>query len=203
MSTADGSPPSLLVLFGPPAVGKTTVGQELERLTDFRLFHLHQVVDLLLQYFPYSITPSSPFDRLVVAYRRLFFEEAAQSGLHITTTMAWALDLPSEERALRSYIKPFLAAGGHVYLVELLVSLEVQLARNGTENRRRLKRVDWSTEEYLRRDAELHRYDSGGAIPFGLPFLRIETDDLSAEETAERICTHFGLPRLGGAIESR
>jgi uncharacterized protein YuzE len=48
------SPPSLLLLFGPPAVGKTTVGQELERLTGFRLLHNHRTIDLISQYFPWS-----------------------------------------------------------------------------------------------------------------------------------------------------
>jgi tRNA uridine 5-carbamoylmethylation protein Kti12 len=30
---------TLVIIFGPPAVGKMTVGLELERLTAFRLFH--------------------------------------------------------------------------------------------------------------------------------------------------------------------
>lgn len=50
---------SLRFLFGPPAVGKTAAGQELERSIGFRLSHIHQVIDLVTQ----------------------FFEEAARSGL--------------------------------------------------------------------------------------------------------------------------
>jgi hypothetical protein len=34
---------ALAIIFGPPAVGKMTVGLELERLTGFRLFHNHMV----------------------------------------------------------------------------------------------------------------------------------------------------------------
>ncbi len=198
MTEAREPAPSLLLLFGPPAAGKTTVGQEIERLTGFRLFHLHQIVDLVGRYFPYSASPDSAFDRLVVAYRREFFEEAARADLQIISTAGWRFDIPEEAEAIRSYTAPFLDQGGQVYLAELLASLETCIVRNGTENRRRLKRVDWSMDEYLRRDAELHRYDSGGAIPFDLPFFRIETDALSAEATAERICAHFGLPRVGG-----
>ena len=196
MNDAYSDEPSLLVLIGAPAVGKTTVGQALERSTGFRLFHLHQVVDLVLQYFPYSISPTSSFNRLVVAYRKLFFEEAAQAGLQVITTMAWAFDLPAEEAAIRSYLKPFVTRGGRAYVVELVASLPARLARNQTENRRRLKRVDWSTDEYLRQDAELHRYDSGGDLPFDVPHLRLQTDELSAEATAERIRDYFGLPNV-------
>jgi chloramphenicol 3-O-phosphotransferase len=186
--------PTLVLIIGPPAVGKMTVGQALARLTDFRLFHLHQIVDLVLDYFPYSIDPESAYERLVVAYRRLFFEEAARSGLHVITTTGWRFDLPSEEEAVRRYVRPFLDHGGQVYAVELRASLETRLRRNLTENRRRHKRTDWSTEEALRQDADLHRYDSGGTLPLDLPLLRIDTDHLTADATAQRIRDHYGLP---------
>jgi hypothetical protein len=35
---------TLVIIFGPPAVGKMTVGLELERLTGFRLLHNHMTV---------------------------------------------------------------------------------------------------------------------------------------------------------------
>ena len=143
---------------------------------------------------PVSTDPASSYERLVVSYRRLFFEEAARSGLQIITTAGWRFDLPSEEEAIRSYAQPFVERGGRVYVVELLAPLEVRLARNLTENRRRHKRTDWSTEEALRQDAAQHRYDSGGILPLDLPLLRIETEHLTAEDTAARIHEHFGLP---------
>ncbi len=194
MPRREDSPPTLVCIIGPPAVGKMTVGQALERITGYRLFHLHQIIDLVSAYFPYSTDPASSYERLVVSYRRLFFQEAARSGLQIITTAGWRFELPSEEEAIRSYVQPFVERGGGVYVVELLAPLEVRLARNLTENRRRHKRTDWSTEEALRQDAALHRYDSGGALPLDLPLLRIETEHLTAEDTAARIHEHFGLP---------
>ena len=44
----------LIVLFGMPATGKLTVGQELAALTGFKLFHNHLVVDLLLSVFEFG-----------------------------------------------------------------------------------------------------------------------------------------------------
>src|SRR4051794_38771182 len=126
MNSASRQSPSLLLLFGPPAVGKTTVGQALERTTGFRLFHNHQVIDLVTQYFPYSESTTSSYRRLVVSYRRYFFEEAARSGLQVITTFGWRFDLPEEEAYLRAYVQPFLEHGGRVYLVELLASLEAR-----------------------------------------------------------------------------
>ena len=194
MARREDSPPTLVCIIGPPAVGKMTVGQALERITGYRLFHLHQIIDLVSAYFPHSTDPASSYERLVVSYRRLFFQEAARSGLQIITTAGWRFDLPSEEEAIRSYVQPFVERGGRVYVIELLAPLEVRLARNLTENRRRHKRTDWSTEEALRQDAAQHRYDSGGILPLDLPLLRIETEHLTAEDTAARIHEHFGLP---------
>ena len=54
----------------------------------------------------------------------------------------------------------------------------------------------WVTDAYLREGDAAYRYDSGGAFPFPLPHLRLETAHLSAEAAAHRIAEHFALPRL-------
>ncbi len=38
---------NLIMIFGPQAVGKMTVGQELEKITGLKLFHNHMTIDLL------------------------------------------------------------------------------------------------------------------------------------------------------------
>ena len=41
----------LIVLIGSGAVGKMTVGQELVKITDFRLFHNHMMIEPVLEIF--------------------------------------------------------------------------------------------------------------------------------------------------------
>ncbi|SCC34198.1 Uncharacterized protein BW664_02852 [Bacillus mycoides] len=36
-----------ILIFGPQAVGKMTVGQELAKITDLKLFHNHMKIDLV------------------------------------------------------------------------------------------------------------------------------------------------------------
>jgi hypothetical protein len=184
--------PMLLLLIGPPAVGKITVGQALAQRTGFCLFH-HQVIDLVTEYFPYSEAPDSPFERLMVSYRRLFFEEAARAGMLVITTYGWRFDLPGDERAIRSYAQPFLEHGGRVVAAELQAPLPTRLARNTTPNRRAHKKTDWSTEAALREDAARHIYDSSGALPLDLPDLYLDTEGTTAEQVAETICATLGL----------
>jgi len=66
-----------IIIFGPPAVGKMTVGTELARLTGFKLFHNHMTIDLVLTFFGFG----TPQFSLVGEFRRRIFEEVAASTL--------------------------------------------------------------------------------------------------------------------------
>lgn len=44
-------------LYGPPGVGKLTVGQELAKLTSYKLFHNHLTVDLVYSVFDFGTKP--------------------------------------------------------------------------------------------------------------------------------------------------
>ncbi|MDF2884003.1 MAG: hypothetical protein K0R54_4569 [Clostridiaceae bacterium] len=37
----------LIIIFGPHAVGKMTVGQELSKITNLKLFHNHMTIDIV------------------------------------------------------------------------------------------------------------------------------------------------------------
>ena len=86
-----------VMLFGPPAVGKMTVGRELSRLTGYRLLHNHMTVEPVLDIFPFG---SPPFTRLVSEFRRRILEEAIAAELPgLVFTMVWGLEL-ADDRAL-------------------------------------------------------------------------------------------------------
>jgi len=88
----------LLVIFGPPAVGKMTVGREIARRSDFRLFHNHTLIEPLLEVFEYG-TP--PFNRLLSEWRVRVVEEAAMSGIDLLFTFVWGLELQDDADELR------------------------------------------------------------------------------------------------------
>ena len=67
---------TLVIIFGPPAVGKMAVGLELERLTGFRLFHNHMTVNPIIRLFPFE---SAPYRRLVTELRRRIFEDTSRA----------------------------------------------------------------------------------------------------------------------------
>ena len=67
-----------VLIFGPPAVGKMTVGHELAKRTGFKLFHNHMTVEPVLDIFEFG---SPPFNRLVDEFRRRVIEEAVAGEL--------------------------------------------------------------------------------------------------------------------------
>jgi hypothetical protein len=186
----------LLVIFGPPSVGKMTVGSALTRLSDFRMFHNHAVLEPLLEVFDYG-TP--PFKRLLGEFRRRIISEAAGSGTDLVLTYVWALELEEDAREIGDYIRPYVEAGALVSFVELYANLETRLRRNRTEHRlaeKRSKRdVDWSDDNV--RQLEQHVMSTGSAegadrtpgqrLLRQHQYLRLDNTGLSADETARQI----------------
>lgn len=103
----------LLMLFGPPAVGKMTVGRALCARTNFRLFHNHMTIEPLIETFGYG-TPQ--FNRLNDAFRRQVFEEAAAGGIDLVFTVVWGLNLEEDRDWVKGCVEIF---DGDVVFVEL------------------------------------------------------------------------------------
>ena len=60
----------LVIIFGPQAVGKMTVGEELSGQTGLKLFHNHMTIDLVSNFFGYG---SESGQRLVKLFRKEIF----------------------------------------------------------------------------------------------------------------------------------
>ena len=187
-----------VILFGPPAVGKMTVGTELQRLTGLRLFHNHMSVDLALQFFPFG-TPG--FGRIVRDVRRCVFEEVAQSDLPgLIFTFVWAFDLESDKAFIDDMVKIFRIRGADVDFVELQASLDERLRRNETpfrlSEKRHMRDVEKSRARLLEMN-EKYRFSTGGDFFYPERYLRLETDALAPEVVAQRIADHFHIPHAG------
>jgi hypothetical protein len=135
----------LLFVFGPPAVGKMTVGRAIADASDFRLFHNHHLIEPLLDVFDFE-TPQ--FQTLLREFRLRVLEEAARSGTDLVYTLVWGLDLPEDSIYLREHLRPFVESGQRIAFVELYADLDTRLARNRTPYRlseKKSKRnVEWS-----------------------------------------------------------
>ena len=201
---AAGVPESktLVIIFGPPAVGKMTVGDALAKRTGLRLFHNHHTIDLALRFFEFG-TP--PFHRLVSEFRTRIFEEVAASALPgMVFTYVWAFESESDTRFVERVSGIFRSRGADVYLVELEATQAERLRRNETEFRLAEKPpkrdVVRSRAQLLELDAK-HRLNSGDELTGRADYMRIDNTTLSADEVAERIIQRFGIP-VSAAMET-
>ena len=187
----------LLVIFGPPAVGKMTVGREVARQSEFRLFHNHALIEPLLEVFNYG-TP--PFNRLLGDWRAAVVQEAALSGTDLLFTFVWGLELQTDADELRKYIRPYVEKGAEVAFVELAADLDTRLQRNRTELRlaeKRSKRnVEWSDTNVREMERFLMNTDLDVSLDKSLPatallaehrHMRLDNGGLAPQEAAGRI----------------
>lgn len=83
-----------VLITGPQAVGKMTVGQELAKLTDLKIFHNHMTIELVNHFFDYGTKEGK---RLVNLFRQEIFEEVANSNLYgMIFTYLWAFNLQAD-----------------------------------------------------------------------------------------------------------
>jgi hypothetical protein len=190
-------PPVLLMLIGPPAVGKMTVGHEIAARTGLRLFHNHHTIDLVLRFFPFG---SPAFRRLVGEFRRRVLEEVAESDLPgLVFTYVCAFDQPGDLAAVEEWAEIFRARGRRVVFAELEAAQDERLRRNETEFRlaeKESKRDVAASRQRLLDDDARFQLNSRGAFDGRDDWLRLDTTALAAAEAAERIIARFGLPEL-------
>jgi hypothetical protein len=178
----------LVILFGPPAVGKMTVGQELEKITSLRLFHNHMSLELVHQFFDFG-TPA--FERLDRRIRFAFFEEIATSDLAgLIFTYVWDLNEQSDWDYIDALADVFLQQEADVSYIELRAPLAERLTRNRDAHRlahKPSKRDIASSESsllYFETNYRMH------TRPGELGKRRLLTLDITSQappETAQRI----------------
>ncbi|GIP46793.1 hypothetical protein D3C76_63010 [compost metagenome] len=184
----------LVIIFGPQAVGKMTVGQELEKLTGLKLFHNHMTIELVSHFFDYG---SPAGKRLVGLFREEIFEEVAKSDLPgLIFTYVWAFDLPSDREYVEHIRRIFESQGGEVFYVELEADLEERLIRNRDPHRllhKASKRNLARSERDLLQTMEKHRLNSLDGEIGEANYIKINNTACSPDEVARIIQERFQL----------
>ena len=183
----------LLVIFGPPAVGKMTVGREIQRRTGLPLFHNHMAIEPALRFFEFG---SEPFGKLVNTLRRALFQAVADSELPgLIFTYVWDLEAASDRRALAQIAKLYEDVGADIAFLELEASLDERIARNKGADRIAAKpsKRDLARSEARLRSLESMQLNSGGRIPLPYRHVVIDSNGLTAVEVADRAIAALGL----------
>jgi hypothetical protein len=192
----------LLLVIGPPAVGKMTVGRAVCARTDFRLFHNHHTIEPLLEIFGFGTLAFRTLNR---EFRRRIIEEAAATGTRLVFTLVWYVEEQEDADAVRRLIAPYAGAGLPVSFVELYADLPTRLERNVGEERiahKRSKRdLAWSDAHVRELDAAYvmnthpDRATPADEVLAGFAHLRLDNSHLTPEQAATEITTWLDTRR--------
>lgn len=172
----------LLIIIGPPAVGKASVGRIIAGKTDFKLFHNHMVMDGIIELFGVGTPPENRLSKLV---RTEIIKEAACAGMDLIFTYMWDFANEKGKERMSSFKDIYEANGGEVTFVELATPLDIRIARAETAERKATKRhaPDASRVAYLE-----SKFNYTSPRPFYFEkYHHIDTTDMTAEVVANEI----------------
>ncbi len=186
---------TLVIILGPHAVGKMTVGQELSKITGLCLFHNHMSIELTRKIFPKERMEWGILNQTI---RQTVFDLYAKGDFPgLIFTYMFGFDMPEEYEYIAKLTDLFKANGANCYVVELCADFEERLVRNKSENRllhKESKRDLERSEAEMRSTSAQHRLNSyeGESLPFE-NYLKIDNTNLCPEEVAKMIQAHFAL----------
>ena len=168
--------PSLVFLYGPPAVGKLTVARAIADRLPYKILHNHVTIDAVTEVLPFG---SDTFWGVVRRFRRELVAAAAAENIDLIYTFVFA---PGDEQHVADIVLPYENAGGTVMFVQLLAPREVLLQRVVAESRKQHgKPTDVQTLEQM-----LDEYDNFTAVA-APDSLTIDLAATPASEAAQRI----------------
>lgn len=186
--------PNFIMICGPQAVGKMTVGQELSKLTGYKLFYNHMTIEMLRLIFDYD---QKTFRKMNDVVRTQVFKEFAKSdekGIVFTS----CFDFENELEEDKAYFEEWTQGFDNVYVVELEADLEERLKRNKTENRLKHKEskrdLEWSEQDLLR-SLKKHKLNSehGQGEELFENYIKINNTNILPEDVANMVKEKFNL----------
>jgi chloramphenicol 3-O-phosphotransferase len=174
-----------IILYGPSAVGKLTVGTALSELTDYPLVHNHLTINMVREIFPMT---HPEFANLVTQFRGEIFEAAARSKMEGLISTLVYVSGGEDDRLLKDWMKRVARHHGETLFVRLHCSPKTLFKRVGNASRKAAKKI--ATAKKLR--YWLQHNDLLSPIPF-VASLEIDTDHLKPKEAAKLIKKHYHL----------
>jgi len=172
----------LIYIYGPPAVGKLSVGKELAKLTKFKLFHAHLTADYVSSIFPLRDDITNDL-KCKIAY--IMFEEASKHDINIIFTKVY---YPNDKNFVKKVIQIIEKYNGEVLFIKLYCKPE-KLYKRVTQNSRKafdkVKKIN-HLKKILKKDNHFE------TIPFKKSLI-INNDNILPKECAKKIKEYYNL----------
>lgn len=181
---------NLVIIFGPPAVGKFTISSELAKLNGYRIVHKQEIFDLLDDFFFFG---TDNYRRVDQGIRKMIIEEASKvkhiKGL--VMTFVWSFNDPRDKSYIEEILKLANKRKIKVYFVELQSSISERQQRVKSASRKEAKKV--STLAGLKKLEKNKVWESDSKYFANKRYLKLDNTVLTAEKCAELIFEEFNL----------
>ncbi len=171
----------LIFLYGPPAVGKFTIGTSLSKRLGIPLIDNHSIANPIVRLFPWGDPDQQ---RLTREFRLELFRTASRRGKSLITTFGGGGMLYDD--FIQETVKAVEENGGKVIFVQLTAPREVLFARVANESRKEKQTI--ASEQTLAQFFE-EKPDvfSRALVP---DHLEIDTSSQTIEELTTRIAEY-------------
>ena len=183
----------LVVIIGPQAVGKMTIGEKLKEKIGYTLMTNHDSIEIAIKIF------SSNKDaklKLKSKIREDVFNICLENNISIIFTFVVDFNTNDDILYLNELKNKFEKTGGHFYLIELEADLQTRLDRNKTPHRLECKpskkNIEWSDKELID-SMDIYRMNSiKDEIKFE-NYIKINNTNLSPNAVCDIIINKFNF----------
>ena len=183
----------LVVIIGPQAVGKMTIGEKLKEKIGYTLMTNHDSIEIAIKIF------SSNKDaklKLKSKIREDVFNICLENNISIIFTFVVDFNTNDDILYLNELKNKFEKTGGHFYLIELEADLQTRLERNKTPHRLECKpskkNIEWSDKELIE-SMNIYRMNSiKDEIKFE-NYIKINNTNLSPNAVCDIIINKFNF----------
>lgn len=174
---------NLVLIYGPFASGKLTIGLELQKLTGYKFLENNAVNKPPLQVFPFG-TPV--FKRIAGKLRLDICREAASHNVNLITSLVYVEK--DDDDYIRELMEAVSTEGGQVKFVRVKCGDSELVKRVSDKSRKGKGKI--LDPDYMKE--LLTKNNITGKIPFVEGF-EVDSTEHSAEECATMIQKHYGL----------
>ena len=184
--------PKAIIIIGPPAVGKYTIGKMLSEKNNYRFLHEHQISDIASSLFnESSIERTTYYFKLRLDIFSDFIKHNT-TNQSIVTTFVLLFDQAYYKNFIATFLTLFQKNNYDVYVIELAASYEERIKRNTNEDRLKAKPSKQDIERSTKRLNDMEEKSRTNSIQSDTLFsnyhhIIINTESLSQQEVVDKI----------------